>query len=106
YEPGSYTVTLTLRDTDFEQNTDDLAQDVLDPGGKFDYAAIGATANTFEVARICAVKGNPGQVAWSARAAGGSDGFAVKNGVNDLYHVNFAATANAEGTAWNAPVKV
>src|SRR5690606_28286285 len=32
--------------------------------------------------------------------------FAVKNGVNDLYHVNFAATANAEGTAWNAPVKV
>ncbi|MCB1186059.1 hypothetical protein KDL29_02735 [bacterium] len=106
YTPGSFTVTLTLRDTDFEQNTDDLNLDVTDPGGKFQYSAIGTTANTFEVAKIAVVKGNAGQVAWSARAAGGSDGFAVKNGVNDLYHVNFAATANAEGTAWNTPVKV
>ncbi|MCB1217440.1 hypothetical protein KDL44_08600 [bacterium] len=106
YTPGSYTVTLTVRDTDFEQNTDDIPVSVVDPGGKYQYSAIGSTANTFEVAKLSAVRGNPGQVAWSSRAAGGSDGFAVKNGVNDLYHVNFASTSNTEGTAWNTPFKI
>ncbi len=106
YEAGEYTATLTVRDTDFEQTTDDIPVSVVDPGGKFDYAVLGSTPNTFEVERIVPVRGDISRFAWSARAAGGSDGFAIKNSANDLYHLYFASPVDNTATSWNVPVKI
>lgn len=106
YTAGDFTAVLSVRDTDFELNTDNVSVSVVNPGGKYQYATIAGTPNTFEVVATKPVRGAPQQFVWSAKAAGGSDGFATKNGVNDLYHLYFARPANPAGTSWEAPAKI